>query len=245
MKKLFPGLFPMTNTLNTASEILVVSPNLFVGLASLGQHLLNWHSAGKSVNLINVFSQFGPETDQLSQNAWNYLLKHRFSSVRELSQSSLKDEQKIQSIAPFPVVSLGLSDAAFRRFGDIAVYSTHQSLVSGHPSTYDSRIPEEIISHLPLSPSTLILCPFAVSSHADHQLLRRVGTLLERQKYSVKYYLESPYLWRDLTYLKYSFHLLRAQSYLREVTQKQSLLENLRQFSTLVRPDETFAEIIL
>ncbi|MFZ2152709.1 MAG: PIG-L family deacetylase [Microgenomates group bacterium] len=234
----------MTNILNTPSEIIILSPHPDDAIFSLGQHIHNWLSSGQKLKIINIFNSFGTD-DVFSENAWNYLLKYGYKNTIELSQSRSADNQNIYTNLNITPSNLDFIDASFRQFGSGPIYQTPQALNNGRPSTYDSDLPLEIINLLGLQTDQLILCPYGVGGHVDHSLVRRVGDILKKQKYSVKFYLESPYLWRDLNYLKYSLDILRATSYLREVTDKMELVKLYSYANQIVRRGESFPEVII
>ena len=234
----------MTNTSNIPFDYLIISPHPDDAVFSLGQHIINWLKLGKNVKIINVFNSYGAE-DLSSENAWNVLLKYGYQNVKELTQARAADNQRVYEKLAITQLSLNYIDASFRHFSNIPVYATAQSLTTGRPSTYDSDLPAHIIQEISTESYQTILCPYGVGGHVDHAILRNVGNILKKQKHNVQFYLESPYLWRDLNYLKLSFQILRASSYLNQVADKMAILKLYSYHDILVRPHEKFPEVIL
>jgi LmbE family N-acetylglucosaminyl deacetylase len=230
--------------MNTPSDLIIISPHPDDAIFSLGQHIFNWQNIGHSITIYNVFDQYGHE-DLSSENAWNFILKYGYQNVHQLSLARKNDNQKIARELAVDYVSLKYTDASFRQFGGNPVYQTAQSLNNGRPSTFDRDLPSQIASQLKVEKSNTIYCPYGVGNHADHVLMKLLGQLLQKQKYQVNYYLESPYIWRDFNYLKYSIPILQATSYLKDVSDKMRLLQTYSYSQQIVRSGETFPEIIL
>ena len=230
--------------MNTPFDYLILSPHPDDAVFSLGQHLINWTKSGKTIKIINVFNSYGTE-DLASENAWNFLLKYGYKNVKELTRSRQTDQKNIITRMGIEVDSLNYVDASFRLFSTTPVYVTHQALMSGRISTYDSQLPQQIIDKISTISYHQIICPYGVGNHADHTILRKVGDILKKQKKPVKYYLESPYIWRDFNYVKYSVQILRASSYLNQVSAKNDLLKLYSYYHLLVRDHESFPEVIV
>jgi hypothetical protein len=210
--------------MNTNFDFLIISPHFCDAATSLGQHIINWRKLGKTVKIVTVFNSFGTE-ELMSENSWNYLLKYGVKNVRELTKLRLQADKQLISSLDYESQYLNYVDASFRHFSEIPVYDLAQSLLSGRPSTYDHDLPDKIIHDLALDPNQKVVFPYGVGNHVDHVILRKIGDKLKKLGQPISFYLESPELWRDLNYLKYSWQIIRATSYTNQVSQKMSLLK--------------------
>ncbi|MBI2464511.1 PIG-L family deacetylase [Candidatus Shapirobacteria bacterium] len=235
----------MTNSMNTNFDYLIISPHPDDAVASLGQHILNWQREGKTVKVITVFNEYGTE-ELSSENAWDYLLKSGFKNVKEFATARHLDDRRVMTELGVEFEYLNYVDAAFRRFSNTTVYLTAQALMSGRPSTFDSGLPAKIYADLSGIEAKTTLFPYGVGGHVDHAILRKVGDKLKKDNQNVMFYLESPYLWRHLNYLKYSVHILRAKSYINQIDNKMKLLKDYpSQYQMLVHPHEKFPEVVV
>lgn len=210
--------------MNTTSDFLIVVPHLSDALLSLGQHLHNWRRQGKSVTIITAFNSFGTE-ELMSENAWDYILKSGVKNVKELASLVAKNERSLQKELNVEVVPLNYVDGAFRRYSNIPVYANSRSLTAGRLSTFDSTLPSKIFEDLSHFSASTYLFPYGVGGHVDHIALSMVGEIFRKKGYKVDYFLESPYLWQKLNYLKFSPQILRAKSYLNKIDDKNVLLQ--------------------
>jgi hypothetical protein len=214
----------MTNSTNTNFDILVVVPHLSDALLSLGQHLHNWRQQGRKVTIITVFNSFGSE-ELMSENAWDYILHSGTKNVKEFSSLMAKREQSLQKDLGVEVIPLNYVDSAFRRYSNISVYASRRSLTAGRLSTFDSSLPAKIFTDLSQLVANNYLFPYGVGGFVDNVALSLVGAMFQKRGIKVDYYLENPYLWQKLNYLKFSPHILRAKSYLNKIDNKNLLLK--------------------
>lgn len=231
--------------MNTNFDYLIVVPHPNDAVASLGQHIINWRRLGKTVKIITVFNEYGTE-ELTSENAWDYLLKSGFKNVKEFAAARHLDDLRVMKELGVEFEYLNYVDASFRRFSNTTVYLTVQALMSGRPSTFDSGLPSKIYNDLSDISAKTILFPYGVGGHVDHAILRKVGDKLKKDKLNIMFYLESPYLWRHLNYLKFSFQILRAKSYLNQIDDKMKILRNYpKQYQILENSHEKFPEVIV
>jgi hypothetical protein len=231
--------------MNTNFDYLIIVPHPDDAVASLGQHIINWLRQGKTVKIITVFNEYGTE-ELTSENAWDYLLKSGFKNVKEFAATRHLDDLRVMKELGVEFEYLNYVDASFRRFSNTTVYLTAQALMSGRPSTFDSGLPSKIYNDLSNISAKTVLFPYGVGGHVDHAILRKVGDKLKKDKLNILFYLESPYLWRHLNYLKYSIHILRAKSYLNQIDDKMKILRNYpEQYQILENSHEKFPEVIV
>lgn len=235
----------MTNSTNTTFDFLIIVPHQDDALVSLGQHILNWRQQGKTVKVITVFNDYGTE-ELTSENAWDILLRSGSKNVKEFASSRNLDDIQVMKALDVEYSYLHYVNAAFRRFSNTIVYLTAQALMSGRPSTFDSGLPAKIYSDLSGISAKTILFPYGVGGHVDHAILRKVGDKLKKDQNNILFFLESPYLWRHLNYLKYSVHILRAKSYINQIDDKMRLIKKFpSQSQILIHPHEKFPEVIV
>ncbi len=161
---------------------------------SLGQHILEWKKQGKKVRVVTVFTKFG-DGKNLPEYTADYMEKSGFNSVVYFEKARVKEDVEAMEMMGVEWEHWDLVDAGFR-----GNYLTREELLGGEIKKEDKELVEKIVEKIKKCGADEIYLPFGVGGHVDHWIVRTAG---ERSRKNIKYYLESPYLWQRLNFIKY------------------------------------------
>jgi len=221
---------------NKKWNLVVLSPHLDDAVLSLGQHILKWKKEGKKVKIITIFTKFS-EGKNLSGYSKDYLRKSGFNSVKEFGEARTREDKEAMKILRVDYEHWGFVDAGFR-----GIYKTREALLGGRVDKRDDSLEKQIEEKIKGVKVDLFMVPYGVGGHVDHVLLKKLS-----QKITNKYYyLESPYLWQNLNFLKLSWKIIRARSVVRGGEEKRRILRSYQsQYNLSMNDENIFTEVII
>lgn len=221
---------------NEVLNIVVLSPHLDDAVLSLGSHILRWKETGKRIKVITIFTEFG-DGRHIPDYSQDYLDKSGFNSVKEFEKARGFEDKEAMKKLGVEYEHWGFVDAGFRGF-----YKNREMLLSGELGKKDEIIFNKIENKINDIKADLFLVPYGVGGHADHVMVREAAEKIKNKNY----YLESPYLWQDLNFVKYLGKIFRAKSVLIGKAEKNEILKCYQsQYGLLIKGKRIFTEIVI
>ena len=217
--------------------MVVLSPHLDDAVLSLGQHIIEWKKEGKRIKVITVFTKFGDGKD-LPDYSKNYLFESGFESTKKFEEARVKEDETAMKKLGVDFEHWGLVDAGFRN-----IYNSKKELMGGVVDPRDKKLEKQIKEKLmKVSAADLFLVPAGVGGHVDHVMINNIG----KEIINKKYYLDVPYIWQNLNFVKYLGKILRAKMGKTGGAEKMEILKCYQsQYGLLVRGNQSFREIVI
>lgn len=224
-------------------DIVILSPHFDDAVLSLGQHMVNWKSEGRKIKVITVFTRFG-NGKFLPKYSRDYLIKSGFDSVKSFEEARIREDTEVMKKMRVNYEYWDFIDAGFRsKDNDIFLYPDKKKLLEGKINNIDKIIIKEIFEKINQIKTRYLLIPDGVGGHVDHILVKEVGEKMKRVK--KLYYLESPYLWESLNFMKILKYIFRVKSLVVNLKNKDKLLERYKSQYRLWKNKNIFWEIII
>lgn len=200
-------------------DVLVVSPHMDDAVLSLGEHMLKWKNEGKKILVVTVFTKFNNIC--IPKYSFDYIKKSGFKKVIDFERARVEEDKMAMKMMGLDYIHWDFKDAGFR-----GVYKTRKELLSG--KIIDVNMVEKIRKRIILIKAKEVYLPYGVGGNVDHFIVKEAGNNIKNNFY----YLESPYLWQRLNFLRYIFLMkkirlptFRKEKILREYKSQYKLLK--------------------
>lgn len=192
--------------------IYFISPHFDDAIFSCGSLILKLLEQGRSIKLINVFTQAGLKSDSLSAKA--YLRQIKYSDAGTLYLDRLQEDIEVSRQLKLTHHNLDYVDALWRKLKTpsrfrqlvghyipeiINLYPTYKfHIVSGKIHSEDYRLISTLthqLNNIFSNANSLVFCPLGIGQHVDHLIVREACLRLPHPLI----------FWADIPYLKSDF----------------------------------------
>lgn len=207
-------------------DIAIVSPHLDDAVLSMADHLMQWRTLGKSVDIITVFSSF--KSDSLSHQAKTFLKRANTLSVSAYER--MRKREDMRACAHLcdlkQLMYLDFVDAAFRSDETEVLYPTRDTLFSGRcrDTAIYRNVLRATLKEL-LKKYSQIYVPVGIGNHIDHILVRDTVTQLFPPSH-YGFYVDYPYALacKHWSLMQIVTHIQQRKSILPPTLQKRKAL---------------------
>lgn len=221
---------------NKKWEIIILSPHMDDAILSLGQHILRWKRENKKIKIINIFTRF-KENSKIPDYTKEYIKKSGFDSIEEFQMARRQEEREVMKKLKITYENWNLVDAGFR-----GIYNERQKLLGGKISQKDKNLESSILEKIKRIDCKLLILPMGIGGHVDHLIVKKIG---EKAKAEKMFYLENPYLWENLNFIKCLKYLFKINSILMGKRQRRILEIYRSQFPLWRGKKKYYMEIVV
>lgn len=173
---------------------MVLSPHFDDGVLSCGGRIFIHRQRGESVRVLTIFAA-GTQGDEIPPfAAEQHQMWGNPPDPNRLRRA--EDVAAYARLGCLDVYHLDAPDAVYRITAEGAPRYTNNEGIFGavHPeeADYDLALLELVRPYIPSD--AMVLAPWAIGQHVDHQLTHNVGRLLEAEGWDVGFYEDVPYI---------------------------------------------------